>query len=108
MEMIRKAALLLALVLLLGTAALAAGATTTTETIGGAAAQVVYVTPGENTEIRAVIANGQLGTTAKAEAVIAGEGKRLVAAVNGPFAPRAQITREQAVITVMNAWRKLG
>lgn len=107
MEMIRKAALLLALVLLLGTAALAAGVTTTTETIGGAAAQVVYVT-GENTEIRAVIANGQLGTTAKAEAVIAGEGKRLVAAVNGSFAPRAQITREQAVITVMNAWRKLG
>ena len=64
--------------------------------------------PGENTEIRAVIANGQLGTTAKAEAVIAGEGKRLVTAVNGSFAPRAQITREQAVITVMNAWRKLG
>ena len=27
---------------------------------------------------------------------------------NGSFAPRAQITREQAVITVMNAWRKLG
>ena len=93
MKMIRKAALLLALVLLLGTAALAAGVTTTTETIGGAAAQVIYVTPGENTEIRAVIA---------------GEGKRLVAAVNGSFAPRAQITREQAVITVMNAWRKLG
>lgn len=85
MKMIRKAALLLALVLLLGTAALAAGVTTTTETIGGAAAQVVYVTPGENTEIRAVIANGQLGTTAKAEAVIAGEGKRIVAAVNGNF-----------------------
>ena len=108
MEMIRKASLLLALVLLLGTAALAAGVTTTTETIGGAAAQGVDVTPGENTEIRAVIANGQLGTTAKAEAVIAGEGKRLVTAVNGSFAPRAQITREQAVITVMNAWRKLG
>ena len=66
------------------------------------------MTPGENTEIRAVITNGQLGTTAKAEAVIAGEGKRLVAAVNGSFAPRTQITREQAVITVMNAWRKLG
>ena len=27
---------------------------------------------------------------------------------NGSFAPRAQITREQAVVTVMNAWRKLG
>ena len=62
----RVFSVLLALVLLLGTAALAAGVTTTTETIGGAAAQVVYVTPGENTEIRAVIANGQLGTTAKA------------------------------------------
>ena len=85
MKMIRKAALLLALVLLLGTAALAAGVTTATETIGGASAQVVYVTPGENAEIRAVIANGQLGTTAKAEAVIAGEGKRIVAAVNGNF-----------------------
>ena len=85
MKMIRKAALLLALVLLLSTAAMAAGVTTTVETIGGASAQVVYVTPGENTEIRAVIANGQLGTTAKAEAVIAGEGKRIVAAVNGNF-----------------------
>ena len=27
---------------------------------------------------------------------------------NGSSAPRAQITCEQAVITVMNAWRKLG
>ena len=85
MKIIRKAALLLALVLLLSTAALAASVTTTSETIGGAAAQVVYVTPGANTEIRAVIANGQLGTTAKAESVIAGEGKRIVAAVNGNF-----------------------
>ena len=85
MKIIRKAALLLALVLLLSTAALAASVTTASETIGGAAAQVVYVTPGANTEIRAVIANGQLGTTAKAESVIAGEGKRIVAAVNGNF-----------------------
>ena len=85
MKLIRKAALLLAFALLLGTAALAANVTTATETIGGAAAQVVYVTPGENTEIRAIIANGQLGTTAEAEAVIAGEGKKIVAAINGNF-----------------------
>ena len=85
LKIIRKAALLLALVLLLSTAALAASVTTASETIGGAAAQVVYVTPGANTEIRAVIANGQLGTAAKAESVIAGEGKRIVAAVNGNF-----------------------
>ena len=71
MKIIQKAALLLALVLLLSTAAFAAAITTRTETIGGAAAQVVYVTPSANTEIRAIIANGQLGTTAEAEAVIA-------------------------------------
>ena len=70
MKIIQKAALLLALVLLLSTAAFAAAITTTTETIGGAAAQVVYVTPSANTEIRAIIANGQLGTTAEAEAVV--------------------------------------
>ena len=56
MKIIQKAALLLALVLLLSTAALAATVTTAAETIGGATAQVVYVTPGENTEIRAIIA----------------------------------------------------
>ena len=85
MKIIQKAALLLALVLLLSTAAFAAAITTTTETIGGAAAQVVYVTPSANTEIRAIIANGQLGTTAEAEAVIAREGKKIVAAINGNF-----------------------
>ena len=85
MKIIQKAALLLALVLLLSTAALAATVTTAAETIGGATAQVVYVTPGENTEIRAIIANGQLGTTAEAEAVIAREGKKIVAAINGNF-----------------------
>lgn len=85
MKIIQKAALLLALVLLLSTAAFAVAITTTTETIGGAAAQVVYVTPSANTEIRAIIANGQLGTTAEAEAVIAREGKKIVAAINGNF-----------------------
>ena len=85
MKIIQKAALLLALVLLLSTAAFAAAITTTTETIGGATAQVVYVTPSANTEIRAIIANGQLGTTAEAEAVIAREGKKIVAAINGNF-----------------------
>ena len=85
MKIIQKAALLLALVLLLSTAAFAATVTTAAETIGGAAAQVVYVTPSANTEIRAIIANGQLGTTAEAEAVIAREGKKIVAAINGNF-----------------------
>lgn len=33
----------------------------------------------------AIIANGQLGTTAEAEAVIAREGKKIVAAINGNF-----------------------
>ena len=85
MKIIQKAALLLALVLLLSTAALAATVTTAAETIGGAAAQVVYVTPSANTEIRAIIANGQLGTTAEAAAVIARAGKKIVAAINGNF-----------------------
>ena len=85
MKIIRKTALLLVLVLLLSMAALAANVTTATESIGGAAAKVVYVTPSANTEIRAIIANGQLGTTAEAEAVIAREGKKIVAAINGNF-----------------------
>lgn len=85
MKIIRKTALLLALVLLLSMAALAANVTTATESIGGAAAKVVYVTPSANTEIRAIIANGQIGTTAEAQTVIAGEGKKIVAAINGNF-----------------------
>ena len=86
MKIIRRTALLLALVLLLlSTAALAANVTTATESIGGAAAKVVYVTPSANTEIRAIIANGQIGTTAAAQTVIAGEGKKIVAAINGNF-----------------------
>ena len=85
MKIIRKTALLLVLVLLLSMAALAANVTTATESIGGAAAKVVYVTPSANTEIRAIIANGQIGTTAEAQTVIAGEGKKIVAAINGNF-----------------------
>lgn len=85
MKLIRKIVLLLALALLLTLAVSAATVTTTTEIIGGASAQVVYVTPDADTEIRAVIANGQLGTTAKAESVIAEAGKTVAAAINGNF-----------------------
>lgn len=85
MKLIRKIALALALVLLLTAAASAATVTATTETIGGATAQVVYITPSATTEIRALIANGALGTTAPAETIIAAADKPVVAAINGNF-----------------------
>ena len=85
MKLIRKTALALALVLLLTAAASAATVTAATETIGGAAAQVVYITPSATTEIRALIANGALGTTAPAETIIAAADKPVVAAINGNF-----------------------
>lgn len=85
MKLIRKTALALALVLLLTAAASAASVTAATETIGGAAAQVVYITPSATTEIRALIANDALGTTAPAETIIAAADKTVVAAINGNF-----------------------
>ena len=130
--MIQKTALLLALVLLLSTAALAAGVTTAAETIGGAAefCEGRGIDPASasfsdtaDADIRLIAATGIVtgypdGTFRPDAAQIseyAKDGVSFAAALglmnghaNGSFAPRAQITREQAVITVMNAWRKLG
>lgn len=85
MRKLRIPALLLVLAVLLSTAVSAATVTATTEMIGGSVAQVVYVTPSATTQIRALIANEQLGTTATAEAVIAGADLPVVAAINGNF-----------------------
>ena len=59
--------------------------------------------------------NGQSFTDAAQISDYAKDGVSFAAAIglmnghaNGSFAPRAQITREQAVVTIMNAWRKLG
>lgn len=85
MKKLRILVLLMLLCVVLTSAVSATSATVTTEMIGGNAAHVVYITPSAGTQICALIANDQLGTTATADSVVAGSSLPVVAAINGNF-----------------------
>lgn len=83
MKKLRTALFCLAAAAALTCAASAAGVTNTTSYIGGANANVVYITPTDNTVVAPVFANGSVSTDDAASSIISGAPGSVVAAING-------------------------